>query len=483
MKRIYAVAAAGAITLASGSVAVRSAATAPVDLVARANNQELTVERLASLMATSSIPIQKDVAAAVADFWVNYHLVGYAGAHGDTLADSTSTNWWIRDTASIDRVMWQQLLDARGRLFFDKVTRTIAMPDTSNLDEKYVDSPFLAAQHILFMLPEGGAGMSQAKQDSVLTKAQDVRRRVTAENFSALARQFSEDGGSKDNGGTYAMFGPGTGLEMVPEFNEAVRKAKPGEIVPGLVRTTYGYHIIRRHTLDEVRSVFIDQLAQANVGTEGQKYVEKLVEEWKLRVEPDAVAPARAVARNPVEERTNQKVLATSLLGDFTAARLAEWIEVLPPGLRMREMISQGPDSLVVRALSRIVSQEIIQAQAIKEGVELGPEERRQIRADFAGMVIYAMTGLKVDPKALMDSAATQAARERLAAARVERAIGRVFESNGKDVVDVAPQLATALRKRYPSRINSASIAVAVERGLAIRAALDSTRAGAGKKN
>ena len=64
----------------------------------------------------------------------------------------------------------------------------------------------------------------------------------------------------------------------------------------------------------------------------------------------------------------------------------------------------------------------------------------------------------------------------RLAATRVEAELDQLFASSGKDLVEVPPQLVRALRKRYPSRISPTSLALAVERGLAVRAALDSTR-------
>jgi hypothetical protein len=91
-------------------------------------------------------------------------------------------------------------------------------------------------------------------------------------------------------------------------------------------------------------------------------------------------------------------------------------------------------------------------------------------------MVKTAMAGLRVDPKSLGDSAKTTAEKERLAAARVEEALDQLFATNGQSMVEVPPQLAIALRRRYSARINTAGIDRAVERGLAVRAALDSTR-------
>ena len=360
------------------------------------------------------------------------------------------------------------------------------MPDTTGLEQQYANSNLLAAQHILIAFPDSGLGMTQAKKDTIRRKAEDIRRRVTAANFAELAKEFSDDPGSKNNGGSYAMFGPGTQLEMVPEFDAAARKAKPGEIAPGLVQTQFGFHIIRRHTLDEVRTIFVDYMVRANIGPRGQQYVSKLRDEWKYRLLPNAVAKARLVGANPPGARNDTTALATSLAGNFTAARLAEWIDVVPTDIRIRERLAQAPDSIVAKSIEMIVDQEIIHAQALKEGVQIEPAELRQIRSEFESAMTFALTGLRVDPKALRDSARTIAEKERLASQRVEVALDRLFATNGRDLVEVAPQLATALRKRYPWRISDASVAMAVERGIAVRAALDSTHAKAGaavKKN
>jgi len=60
-------------------------------------------------------------------------------------------------------------------------------------------------------------------------------------DFASLAEKHSDDPGSKDKGGDLGWFGRG---RMVPEFDEAVFGAKPGDIV-GPVRSQYGYHIIK----------------------------------------------------------------------------------------------------------------------------------------------------------------------------------------------------------------------------------------------
>ncbi len=72
-------------------------------------------------------------------------------------------------------------------------------------------------------------------------QAEGVMKTITKENFAAKAKELSKDPGSKDNGGS---LGENTDItQFVPEFVEAVQKAKAGEIV-GPVKTDFGYHII-----------------------------------------------------------------------------------------------------------------------------------------------------------------------------------------------------------------------------------------------
>lgn len=61
------------------------------------------------------------------------------------------------------------------------------------------------------------------------------------EKFAELAKQNSEDPGSKDNGGDLGFFAKGS---MVKPFEEAVFKLKPGQM-SGIVETDFGFHIIK----------------------------------------------------------------------------------------------------------------------------------------------------------------------------------------------------------------------------------------------
>ncbi|MFC1724817.1 peptidylprolyl isomerase [candidate division KSB1 bacterium] len=91
--------------------------------------------------------------------------------------------------------------------------------------------------HILLEIkPRGNSvNRARAKIDSI---------KVLLDNgadFAELAKNNSEDPGSKDNGGELGFFSRG---ELVPEFEEAAYALRPGAI-SDVVRTQFGYHIIQ----------------------------------------------------------------------------------------------------------------------------------------------------------------------------------------------------------------------------------------------
>ncbi|HKS07828.1 MAG TPA: peptidylprolyl isomerase [Gemmatimonadaceae bacterium] len=445
---------------------LKEAFTAHVDVVARAGGQELSTEHLATIMGNAQIPVQPDIAKVLTEVWVSYQLLGHAAARGDSL----------NDPKLIDEAMWSALSQMKISKFYDITRRSFPPADTTNLEQKYAQSDGLAAQHILVMLPEGGAGLSDAKKAEIKSKAEGILRRATTANFSALVKQYSEDEGSKANNGTYAIFRPG---EMVPDFERAVRATKPGEIAPALVQTNYGFHIIRRHTLDEVRLQFVDWLVGNTEMVGRNQFIDKLTADGKLVVKPTVVAKTKEFAKDPLKFEDDRTVLATSRLGNFTGAKFVRWVQAHPQGPQLRDaIVNRMPDSTVLNWVRGFVTQELILAEAEKKKVELDSLELDRVRSAFVNMVTQSWMGLRVDPKTLGDSGATSVAeRERLAATRADEAVDRILATNAQDFVDIPQQLAWALRKKYSARINQAGLDRTVERALALRSARDSADA------
>jgi peptidyl-prolyl cis-trans isomerase SurA len=119
--------------------------------------------------------------------------------------------------------------------------------------EKKARVPKIKASHILttFAKPDGTVDSAAAKlkMDSVLTALK------SGEDFAQVAKRFSDDTGSKQNGGDLGFF---ERRMMIPEFDEAAFNLEVGQ-VSDVITTNYGYHIIKLYekapypTFDEDR--------------------------------------------------------------------------------------------------------------------------------------------------------------------------------------------------------------------------------------
>lgn len=161
------------------------------------------------------------------------------------------------------------------------------------------------ASHILI---ESGEDDSAAREraEALIKMAQ------AGEDFSNLARENSDDPGSKEQGGD---LGWATRESFVPQFSEALfGMTSSGEIV-GPVKTPFGYHVIRldgievsrQRTFDEVRAEL-----EAEYRTEKAQSIfydrrERLADEaFSALNELDSVAANLGMALQTVEEFTRE---------------------------------------------------------------------------------------------------------------------------------------------------------------------------------
>jgi peptidyl-prolyl cis-trans isomerase D len=101
------------------------------------------------------------------------------------------------------------------------------------------------ASHILVRVPDTGG--SEAEDRARAAVADAIRRAKAGEDFAKIAREVSQDPGTKDRGGDLGLVRPG---ETVAPFEQALFALRKGEISPEPVRTPFGYHAIK---VDEVR--------------------------------------------------------------------------------------------------------------------------------------------------------------------------------------------------------------------------------------
>ena len=107
-------------------------------------------------------------------------------------------------------------------------------------------------QHILISTQEQTdsqtGAVTEARTDA---EAQKIVNEILAklakgENFDKLIDEYDEDPGMES--GKFYVFGPG---EMVAEFEEASFNLKVGEYTKQGVKTSYGYHIIKKYDIDK----------------------------------------------------------------------------------------------------------------------------------------------------------------------------------------------------------------------------------------
>jgi peptidyl-prolyl cis-trans isomerase D len=136
------------------------------------------------------------------------------------------------------------------------------------------------SRHILISVPES----ADAKTDAAAkAKAESVLKQLQAGgSWTDLAKKYSDDPGSKDQGGELGFAQRG---KMVPEFDKAIFTQKIGDIA--IVKSSFGYHIIQveerqsAHTqpLNEVQSNIVAALTRDAAGQAESRYAEQLTAE------------------------------------------------------------------------------------------------------------------------------------------------------------------------------------------------------------
>lgn len=103
---------------------------------------------------------------------------------------------------------------------------------------KYATPEQIKASHILIKID----GVNNAENDiKARKKAEEILQRLRKEDFGKVAAQVSDDPGSKLKNGELGFFSKG---QMVKEFDEVAFTLPIGKI-SGLVKTTFGYHLIK----------------------------------------------------------------------------------------------------------------------------------------------------------------------------------------------------------------------------------------------
>ena len=145
--------------------------------------------------------------------------------------------------------------------------------------DKFKEPEQVKARHILIKVDSNA---DEKKWKEAEEKAKQIKERIEkGEDFAKLAKEFSDDPGTKNRGGELGFFAKG---RMVPEFEAAAFALKPGE-VSDPVKTAFGYHIIqtleKKSAKQKEFNQVKEQIRQMLKREKERKLMDKMIAELK----------------------------------------------------------------------------------------------------------------------------------------------------------------------------------------------------------
>lgn len=200
---------------------------------------------------------------------------------------------------TLERQLNIKITDAQAKKFYDDNPGKFEVPER------------VRAAHILLMTidPVTHKELSPEKKAAKKKELEGILKRARAgEDFGKLAKEYSEDPGSKDRGGVYT-FSRG---QMVPAFEAAAFSLKTNQI-SDIVTTPYGYHIIKLYEkypaamtpYDKVHENIKDYLARVEMSKQSKDYLEKLRKDADVKILDERLSSVQ-MPTPPEGENPNQ---------------------------------------------------------------------------------------------------------------------------------------------------------------------------------
>ena len=186
-----------------------------------------------------------------------------------------------------------------------------------------------AANHILICYKGASRCDAETSKTDAKKKIEELKGKVTPQNFIELAKQNSTEPGAKERGGDLGWFGKGA---MVKAFEEVIQKMPKGSI-SDVVETEFGYHLIYKK--DE-RALQEYQASWIAVKTRADSYYLPPPSKWK-----DTGLTGKQLKRAYVEfdQQTRFPMVGLEfndegkkLFGDITTRNVGKQVAILLDG-------------------------------------------------------------------------------------------------------------------------------------------------------
>jgi hypothetical protein len=245
----------------------------------------------------------------------------------------------------------------------------------------------------------------------------------------------------------------------VPSFDSAGWSLPPGGMT-GLVESPFGYHIIRRPPLDEVKDRIEAFQRQGLAQQLDSLYLDSLATGNQLKITSAAAANMRSALQDPQAAAGSKKPIAEYKGGALTEADFLRWVAALPP--QLTGQLKAAPDSALER-FARILSTNVLLVrQADSAGVTVTPQEWGQIDQFYKFSVDSLRMDVDLTQAAFADPSASKNDRVKAAGMKLDQYLDDVVA--GKKRLRPLPlTLGQVLRERSKWTISDAGINRALE--------------------
>jgi peptidyl-prolyl cis-trans isomerase D len=178
---------------------------------------------------------------------------------------------------------------------------------TQHVVDRFTTPARVHVRHILFSLP--ATASSEERDETRATATEILTRAKAGEDFVSLAKTYSQDTGTAEQGGDLGFFSRG---RMVKPFEEAAFSLPVGG-VSDLVETPFGIHIIKVEAVEEERVRTLaevqDEIRQELGHTRARTRAREQAEQDRITVQRGtpltevAQAEGRTIAETPLVAR------------------------------------------------------------------------------------------------------------------------------------------------------------------------------------
>jgi hypothetical protein len=432
--------------------------SAHADLAAEAGSLELPAERLAEMVTSVTKGqvqrVTRETADFITDTWVDYALFSQAVALDQLPVDS----------ASVSEAVWPELAELKGTHFHDSLMARRAALSDSAADSLYGQPDVRLLQHILF----GARNAPPPVKTATRKKAEATLGRIRkGADFSELASQLSEDPGSKADSG---YLPPGPRGRFVASFDSAGWALAPGQ-TSGVVETPFGFHIIRRPALPEVRERFDDYLVERAGMAVDSMYMDSLAAASDIEIDASAAATMRSALGATEESRRSGKTITTYKGGEMTVQEFLRWVRALPP--QYLQQLKSADDSTLLRFARVLTQNTLLLREADSSGIRPSELEWKGLERRYLAQLDTLKTEMGLAGSDLSDTTVAASERQKVAGLKMEQYFDQLI--GGKARLRPLPSaLSSLLRERLPFQVNQAGVGRAVDMAKEAKAKADS---------